>query len=470
MSALPLTTDTITAIATAAGPAGVGIVRVSGPEAFTVVDRLTASAGRRSARKQPGHTLRRVAVHDPETHEILDDALLAIFHAPRSLTGEDVAEIQGHGGGVTLKQVLAATLAAGARLARPGEFSERAFANGKIDLAQAEAVADLVTAETVAAQQAARRQLSGELSRFIQDCRSDLQEALAYIEASIDFPEEVGEIDPDTVDPPLHRAMGTLTALLATASYGRRLREGITVVLTGRPNTGKSSLLNALAGADRAIVTPVPGTTRDIVEEAVSVEGIPVRALDTAGLRETSDPVEQIGVARAQQAVADADVVVAVLDTVSGMTEDDSILLASLAGRPAVVVVNKADLADPEPVLAAVRTLLPAVPTVATAAPTGAGLSDLRQALARAATGDETTASEKSSAAVPLVTSARHEAALREAQTAVEHARSTLAQGLPAELIAVDAHGALQVLGRITGETAREDIIRGIFERFCIGK
>lgn len=460
---IPVPTDTIAAIATASGPAGVGIVRLSGSDAFAVADRVLA--GRRSVADRQGHTLHRAVVRDPATGDEIDDVLVAVFHAPRSLTGEDVVEIQGHGGTVTLGRVLGAVLAAGARAARPGEFSERAYLNGKMDLAQAEAVAELVAARTVTAQRAARRQVAGRLSAVVRAAREAVQEALARIEASIDFPEEVGEIDPIIVGAALGRAEAHVTHLLATARFGRRLAEGLTVVLAGRPNVGKSSLLNALAGADRAIVTDIPGTTRDVVEEALNLKGLPVRVLDTAGIRPTSDPVERIGVERARQAVTDADMVVAVLDAQAGLVDDDAAFLDSLAGRDVVVAVNKADAADPAATIDAARRLLGSqTRIVATAATTGAGIEALAAAVAHAAGG----ASADENAV--LVTSARHEAALRQTASALAAARATLAQGLPPELIAVDAHGALQALGGITGETAREEIIASIFARFCIGK
>jgi len=459
-------TDTIAAIATGTGPAGVGVVRVSGPETFLVADRVLG--GRSGAASQAGHTLRRATLRDPQTGETLDDGLAAVFHAPRSLTGENVFEWQGHGGPVTLARVLAAFLSAGARTARPGEFLERAFLNGKLDLSQAEAIADQVSAQTVAAQRVARRQAQGALSREVNAAAAHVREVCALVEASIDFPDEVGEADPAVLEHHLAAAASRITRLVDGALFGRRLRDGLIVVLAGRPNAGKSSLLNALAQTERAIVTPVPGTTRDVVEEAVNLCGLPVRALDTAGLRETNDAVERIGVERARQAIHDADVLVVVLDAEGGsLTPDETGLLHSLAGRPAVVAVNKADAADPAPVFAQAAVLLPAAPAVATSATTGVGIAALARATAGVATGGQ---SASGAADTVLVTSARHEAALRAALTALDAARNTLAQCLPAELIAVDAHGALRALGEITGETAREDIIAAIFSRFCLGK
>jgi tRNA modification GTPase len=461
--ALPAS-DTIAAIATATGPAGVGIVRISGPDAFAIADRVFPRNA--PVYRQTTHTLRRATLHDPTTGEPIDDGLLAVFHDKRSFTGEPVVEFQGHGGTVNLTRVFAACITAGARPARPGEFSERAFSNGKLDLAQAEAIADLVAAGTVAAQRAAQRQAAGELSANIRSCQSHIEEALARIEASIDFPEEVGEIDERAVGTALSRAAGIIAGLLSGAGYGRRLRDGLTLVLTGRPNVGKSSLLNALAGTERAIVTPIPGTTRDVVEEQLNIAGMPVRALDTAGLRDTEDPVERIGVERARRAVDEADVIIAVLDATAGVTEEDTRLLASLSDRVpsgcAVIAINKTDRANADAMrmVLSAHTSLPIVPISAT---TSAGLIELTATIAEAVAG--TVPAEP-----PLVTSARHEAALRVAADSLSRAINTLSAGLPPELIAVDAHGAIQSLGEITGQTTREDIIAGIFARFCIGK
>lgn len=443
-------------------------MRVSGPDALVVAGRVSRSGT--PPEMQPSATLRRMEIIDVATGDVIDDGLVAVFRAPNSFTGENVVELQGHGGSVTLGRVLAAVLAAGARLARPGEFSERAFVNGKLDLAQAEAVASLIGARTVTAQRAARRQLSGSLSVAVAGATAAIGDALARIEASIDFPEDVGELATDAaasaiVDDALARARTVAASLIATATYGQRLTDGVTLVLAGRPNVGKSSLLNALAGRDRAIVSPIAGTTRDVVEEALHIGGIPVRALDTAGIRETEDAVERIGVERARVAVADADVVVAVLDAAAGLTDEDRVFLETLVGTPVVVAVNKSDVGDAASTGAAVSTALPGVPVIAVTATSGAGLAALGEALTSLLSDAHAVDAD-----APLVTSARHADALRRALESLDLARATLRGGLPAELIAVDAHAAVAALGEITGQTAREEIIAGIFARFCIGK
>lgn len=463
-----IASDTIVAIATATAPAGVGMVRLSGPDALRIGERILRT--RLPITDQPHATLRRMEVIEAESSEVVDDGLVAVFHSPNSFTGENVVELQGHGGSVTLSQVLRAALSAGARMARPGEFSERAFVNGKLDLAQAEAIASLISAQTVTAQRVARRQLSGALSQTVKEATTAIEDALARIEASIDFPEDVGELLTDTVattivEDALSRAETIATRLLSTAAYGQRLGEGVTLVLAGRPNVGKSSLLNALAGRDRAIVSPIAGTTRDVVEESLNIGGIPVRALDTAGIRETGDTVEKIGVERARTAVMDADVIVAVLDGAEGITSDDKIFLQSVAGRMVVVAVNKADTGDVTGVVRDAQSMLPETSVVTVAARTGAGLPELTVAILSLLGNQESIDTN-----APLITSARHTDALRRAATSLGMALHTLRDGMPAELIAVDAHAAISSLGEITGQTAREEIIAGIFSRFCIGK
>ena len=447
-----LDNETICAVATPPGTGGLGVIRVSGPSAFAVVD---AAANRKSCASFAGHTLHRSHIISTDGG-VIDDVLVSVFHAPRSYTGEDVAEISAHGSPLILGQILARLLDCGGRLAWPGEFTERAFLNGKLDLAQAEAVGDLIAAQTAEAQRLARRQSEGRLSRAVQAIRSEALGVLAQIEATIDFPEEVGELDTAACNAALQAAQGQLADLLATADSGILVREGLSVVLAGRPNVGKSSLLNALLRTNRAIVTAIPGTTRDVLEETVNLGGIPLRLSDTAGLRETTDEVEQLGVARTRESLSAADFVLLALDAETGETPEDAALRRTLEDRPHLVVWNKWDLAR--------QASLPAE-GVAVSALTGWNLDALEAAILQYAFGGAASVPEST-----LVTHARHKQALSAAAAQMEAARQSLEAGLPADFASIDLRGALNALGTITGETAAEDVIAEIFSRFCIGK
>lgn len=443
--------ETICALATPPGLGGLGVARVSGPSAFAVVD--AATRGGRPCASFAGHTLHRSRIKDAGGG-VIDDVLVSVFHAPRSYTGEDVAEISGHGSPLLLGQVLARLLDCGARAARPGEFTERAFLNGKMDLAQAEAVGDLIAAQTAEAQRLARRQSEGRLSQAVQAIRSGVLGVLAQIEATIDFPEEVGDLDSAACEAALSNADHQIADLLATAGYGILVREGLSVVLAGRPNVGKSSLLNVLLRTDRAIVTPIPGTTRDVLEETVNLRGVPLRLSDTAGLRETTDEVERIGVARTRAGMDAADLILLVLDAEAGETAEDADLRRTLKNRPHLVVWNKWDVSA--------QSALPAV-GVPVSALTGWNLDALEAALLQTALGGAAPESA-------LVTHARHQQALSAASLQIDAARQSLAAALPADFASIDLRGALNTLGTITGETATEDVIAEIFSRFCIGK
>ena len=445
--------DTICALATPPGTGGLAVIRVSGPAAFLVVD---AAAQRGPCGAYAGHTLHRNRVVDAD-NKVIDDVLLSVFHAPRSYTGEDVVEISAHGSALIAGQIMARLLICGARMARPGEFTERAFLNGKLDLAQAEAVGDLIAAQTAEAQALARRQTEGRLSRAVQEIRSAVLGVLAQIEATIDFPEDVGELDTAACGAALHAAAGRIDDLLATADRGILVREGLHVVLAGRPNVGKSSLLNALLRTNRAIVSAAPGTTRDTLEETLNLGGVPLRLSDTAGLRETAEEVEQIGVARTRDALQAADLVLLVLDAAAGETPEDAGLRQSLAGRPHLVVWNKWDLSA--------QPSLPPDGSIAVSALSGWNLDAVEATILSLALGG--TVSRPESA---LVTHARHKQALQAAAHQLGEARQSLRSGLPADFASIDLRGALHSLGTITGETATEDIIAEIFSRFCIGK
>lgn len=449
--------DTICALATPPGVGGIGVIRLSGPRAFAIADAVTRRRRDTPCAAYRGHTLHRADVVAANGDGI-DDVLLAVFHAPRSYTGEDVIEISGHGGPIPLRRILARLLEAGARMAQPGEFTQRAFLNGRMDLAQAEAVGDIIAAQTEEAHRLAQRQGEGRLSREVAAVRDTALGVLARIEASIDFPEDVGELDTGLCAEELARAGAGVDALLRTAERGILHRQGLKLVLAGRPNVGKSSLLNALLRAARAIVTPVPGTTRDVIEEALNLRGIPVRAMDTAGLRETEDEVERIGVERTRQSVAEADFVLLVRDATSVEAMEEADLQAGLSGRPHLVVWNKWDLA-------AGRAVPPS--GIPVSAATGWNMDALEDAISEAVLGG---AASPSQAETAVVTHARHRQALESARASLAQARATLEADLPADFVSVDVRGALTALGEITGETATDDIIGEIFSRFCIGK
>ncbi len=474
--------DTIAAIATPAGVGGIGVIRVSGADAFSLVLPLVRRPGGRTD-LPPSHTLTYGHIIDPQTEELLDEVLVAFMRAPHTYTREDVVEIQGHGGPLILRRILRAVLAQGARMANPGEFTLRAFLNGRLDLAQAEAVMDLIEAETEAGQRLALQQLRGRLSTQVQEARSSVLGVIARIEASIDFPEEdVPTPQPEELRPLIATAQRQVDALLAGSEQGRLYRQGLRTAIIGRPNVGKSSLLNALLRAERAIVTPIAGTTRDTVEEAANLRGIPLHLIDTAGITPTDDPVEQVGVERSRAAAESADIVLAVFDGSERWTEQDERVsselqtmgfglslaekseAASTHSRPVVLVVNKTD--RPQLIgMMELRRLWPRALCIATSTLTGAGLSELEDAIADLVLGGKVVHSES-----VLVTSTRHQEALRRAAEHLRASIQSLEQELPLDFVSIDLRAAYNALGEMTGETASEDLLDKIFSEFCIGK
>ena len=445
--------DTIVAVATPPGRGAIGVVRLSGPQAHRITDQI-------ATRRAPARVaaLARVQVLDSAGCEAHDDAVVVCFEAPHSYTGEHVAEISAHGNPLLLEGIVRAALRAGARLAEPGEFTLRAFLNGKRDLLQAEAVADLIEAATPLQARAAADQLHGTLTARIGAIDAQLFDLLARLEASLDFPDEGYHfVEPSAVATALSDVIASIDALLADAARGRLLRDGATVVIAGRPNVGKSSLFNALVGAERAIVTEVPGTTRDLVAERVDIEGLALTLVDTAGARDTSDRIEREGVARSVKARGAAELVLVVLDQGESLTADDRRMLEETSTRPRLLVKNKADTPDR-------CHLVDVAPVVCVSARTGSGLDGLRLAIVRALGGAEPTRD------LPAVSNIRHVTLLQEARVFLDRGRAAARTGASEEFVAADLQQARERFDEVVGRRTRDDVLRHIFERFCIGK
>ena len=458
--------DTIAAIATARGEAGIGIVRVSGPLALSIATDVFRSPRVLAPTRLPTHTLTYGHVVDADaSDDVLDEVLLGVMHAPRTYTGEDIVEFNCHGGIVPLTAVLDLVVKRGARLAEPGEFTKRAFLNGRLDLAQAEAVAELIASKTDLSRKVAIEALAGKLSETVHQLSDGIADLLAEIEASVDFPEE--DLDFMKVEAQLECAcaiQADLTALLETAAEGRLIAEGVNVAILGKPNVGKSSLLNALVGTARAIVTDIPGTTRDTIEEAVNISGIPLKLFDTAGIRRTDDIVEQQGVQRSKAVLDRAELLLLMFDASEPLNEADLELFETAQSHKAILILNKTDL----PVVTSSVALLTHCPekrVVETVIPEGKGLSTLKTALCEELLGGELVVGES-----PIVTNARHQDALRRAYNGLNYAIGSLSDGIPPELVAVDLRISLDALGDIVGKTTTEDILDRIFSQFCVGK
>jgi tRNA modification GTPase len=453
--------DTIAAISTPVGEGGIGIVRMTGPDARDILERLFLPRTQTAARRLESRTLHYGHIGDPNTGELVDEVLAAYMPAPRTYTRQDVVEINGHGGIVALRRILALCLRQGARPAEAGEFTARAFLNGRLDLAQAEAVVDVVRAKTELSLKAAVGQLTGRLSQQVRAVRATLVDALAYLEASLDFEED--EIPERDIGVDLEQARAGLAKLLADADRGIVYRQGVRVAIVGCPNVGKSSLLNRLLRTSRAIVTEFPGTTRDTLEETLNLQGLPVILVDTAGITEKAmDPIERLGIERSRSALAQADLALLVVDASRPLSDADWTIAALIEGGPAIVVLNKIDLLEsvrhtPSP--------LPDAPAVLVSALTGEGLGTLEEAIVEMVCSGQVTASES-----PMVTNPRHKEALNRSLDHVGAAYAACQAGELADLIAIDLRAAVGVLGEITGQTASDDLVETIFSTFCVGK
>lgn len=453
--------DTIAAVATPSGAAAVAIIRVSGPAAIEVAARCFMPSHRGDWKA--GH-LRRGAVVDPKNGETLDDALAVMFSAPHSYTGEDALELHVHGGLGVVANCLASVLRSGARLAGPGEFTRRAFENGRLDLAQAEAVADLIGAESRIAAKAAAARLEGVAGAAARAMRETLLSQLVAIEAHVDYPDEVPSPDEASLVDVLDVQRREIARLLAGSGAASALRDGIECAIAGPPNAGKSSLLNALVEAERAIVSDIPGTTRDIVEDRVCVDGVVLRVRDTAGLRTTADPIEAEGVARATAAIERAELVIVVVDGSHQVGADERASLALTAAARRIVLCNKADLGDAG--LSEVRAAVDGDGVVVHGSVHDRATIDrVRREIARIGWGGEDPL-----AGAAAVANAREIEALARAAEALEHARATAAAGHPVDLLSVDLSAAIAALGEVTGETVTAEVLDGIFARFCVGK
>ena len=459
--------DTIAAIATGHSPTAIGIVRVSGEGCFALCDKVFRAANGRPFSEQPSHKMAFGEMLDARGR-VIDQGLAVRFPGPHSYTGEDSAEFHCHGSPVVLRELLAALFAAGARQAKAGEFTKRAFLNGRLDLTQAEAVVDLIDAETAAAARNAAAQLDGGLRRVLEPIQDALLDVTSRFYAVVDYPDEdIEDVRPEQIAEALQVADDRLTALLATCQRGQVLKSGVRTAIVGRPNAGKSSLLNALAGYDRAIVTDVPGTTRDTVEESVLCGGVLLRLIDTAGIRDTEDIVEQLGVERSRQALRTAGLAIVLLDGTAEITQEDLDILALAQNCPRLIVaMSKIDLlpAGHGPVFqTGGNSRRPdAFVTLSSVAP--GGLHSLESAVARLYPAGE------SGDAGSLLTDQRQEEAARRARDAVRRAKGALESGLTPDTVLTDAEEALDALGELTGRTARDEIVSRIFSRFCVGK
>jgi tRNA modification GTPase len=453
--------DTIAAIATPLGEGGLAVIRLSGPQALAIADNCFVPVGKHSSKPSaaPTHTIH--YGHVQRASRVVDEVMIAIMRAPRTLTREDIVEITCHGGLLPAKLVLDAVLENGARLAEPGEFTKRAFLNGRIDLTQAEAVADLIHSRTELALAAANEQLAGRLSQRINQLRDDLMRTLAHVEAHIDFPDE--DIAPDTKDQLIKRlehGIAFMDELLRTASEGQILRRGIRAAIVGRPNAGKSSLLNLLLGHNRAIVSPIPGTTRDTIEETANIRGLPVVFIDTAGLRESEDAIEIEGVRRSRESLARAELILHVLDASVPLTPQDEHYLSEFTAKKRIVVRNKVDLPQQLELTAS-----PGSSVVDVCCLDGRGLEDLKNAIK-----ELVWAGEIRVEMLQVMINSRHQAALQRARTETSEAVEGLKTGQTLELPALNLRMAVNAVGEIVGKTTTEDLLDSIFSQFCIGK
>ncbi|WP_028274509.1 tRNA uridine-5-carboxymethylaminomethyl(34) synthesis GTPase MnmE [Atopococcus tabaci] len=457
--------DTIAAISTPPGEGGIGIVRISGDEALEIADRVYR-LGKKKLTDQNTHTIHYGRIHDPKTDELIDEVMVTIMRAPKTYTREDVVEINTHGGIMAVNKVLQVVLQNGARLAEPGEFTKRAFLNGRIDLSQAEAVMDVIRAKTDKAMSMAVRQLDGNLSKLIRQLRADILGTLAQVEVNIDYPEydDVEEMTSQLLVEKAREVKATVSQMLESAQQGKILRDGLATAIIGRPNVGKSSLLNVLLKEEKAIVTEIAGTTRDVVEDYVSVKGVPLRLIDTAGIRETEDVVERIGVERSRQALNEADLVLLVFNQNEPLTQEDRVLLQATEENHRIIILNKMDLEN----RLDMKELEKAAgdsPIIRTSIVTQEGINELEANIADLFFSGQTGERDAN-----LISNIRHISLLQDAESALEDVITGIESGMPVDLVQIDMTRAWDYLGEITGDSVQDELITQLFSQFCLGK
>ena len=456
------TTDTIAAIATPLGESGIGVIRISGSKAYDVGDAIFKSKSSLPLAQRRDRSIQYGLIVDDDGKAV-DEVILLIMKGPRSYTAEDVLEIQCHGGRQSLSEILGLVLRHGARLANPGEFTQRAFVNGRIDLAQAEAVMDVIQAKSAQGLTSAVSQLEGRLSRVVGDMRLHLTDFITRLEVTVDYPEEdLEDIEVPDIAGAIREMEQRLDDMLAESKSGRMMRDGVMAAIAGTPNAGKSSLLNRFLETERAIVTDVPGTTRDVIEEWITIQGVPICLVDTAGIRSTDDTVEQIGVRRAKEYMDRADIILVVVDQSRPLQEEDRQILETAKGRQALIVLNKEDL---QPAFKTEELQSYGLPLLSISASTGAGMGELKDAMLSLALKQGLMAAQSA-----LLANTRHIELVRQSREALQRALDTIEAGMPVDCAIVDIREAWELLGSITGDTVHDDIIEEIFSRFCLGK
>ena len=457
--------DTIAAISTAPGEGAIGIVRISGDDAIRIADEVYRLKDKR-LKEQPSHTIHYGHIVDPKNDEVIDEVMVTVLRAPKTFTREDVVEINCHGGIVAINRILQLVLRMGARLAEPGEFTKRAFLNGRIDLSQAEAVMDLIRAKTDKSMQMAMRQLDGELSKLIQNLRQEILNTLAQVEVNIDYPEydDVEEMTLQLLREKTMQVSQGIRALLNTASQGKILRDGLKTAIVGRPNVGKSSLLNVLLREEKAIVTDIAGTTRDTIEEYVNVRGVPLQLIDTAGIRETDDVVERIGVERSRKALNEADFVLLILNQSEELMDEDLRLLEQTKDFKRIILLNKTDL--PTKIdMDTVNEFATDSEIVTTSMLMKEGIDQLEEKIA-----DYFFQGQMNERDATYLSNTRHIALLEKAEQALQEVANGVDMGMPVDLIQIDFTRAWDLLGEITGDTVQDELLTQLFSQFCLGK